>query len=107
MDANNDPYYRHLSKKKDQLIRSESWDADDLTGSEQEEPADPDEIKRQQLIKVAIRLYEPWDQDNDTTYSEVAAAIDERGKSWVGNRIKEWRDGEHRGLVPDPTEAES
>lgn len=104
MDAQNDPYYKHLSKKKDELIHSDTWDADHLTEAEAEEIDDPELIRRREAIRYAIRLYEPWDDDNNRTYTEVAKVVDGYKKSWVGDRIKEWRDGEHRDLVPDPTE---
>jgi hypothetical protein len=29
------------------------------------------------------------------------------GKSWVGDRVREWPDGENRGLVHDPSQAEA
>lgn len=106
MDAKNDPYYRHLTKKKDDLIDSSTWDADVLEGDgeEEEEELSEEEIERRELTKVAIRLYEPWDDDTVRSYEEVADAIHDRGESWVGNRVREWRNGEHRDLVPDPTE---
>lgn len=102
MDAAGDPFYIHLGEKKGELIDSDSWDADDLVGEEEAEPEDPEEVKRQQAIRYAIRLYEPWDDSNSLTYTEVADVIDDYGKSWVGNRVKEWEKGEHRELVPEP-----
>lgn len=104
MDAQNDPYYRHLTKKKNELIDSESWDADHLLDDGEDEVEDPDVIRRREAIRYAIRLYEPWNGENDTTYMEVASVIEGYQKSWVSNRVHEWRDGEHRDLVPDPTE---
>jgi len=104
MDAERCPYYQHLAKKKDELVDSEGWDADELQG-EEEEKKDEDEIRREEAIKYAIRLYRPWEDDNDTTYKDVAKAIDEHGKSLVGDRVQEWRDGEHRDLVPEPGKA--
>lgn len=104
MDAQNDPYYKHLSQKKDELIHSETWDADHLLDDETEEVHDPDEVRRREAIRYAIRLYEPWNNENDTTYTDVAKVIEGYKKSWVGDRVKEWREGEHRELVPDPTE---
>jgi hypothetical protein len=103
MDANADEFYISLSEKKNELIDSDSWDADDLTG-DSEESVDPEEQRRQQAIRYAIRLYKPWDDSNDTTYREVADVIDEYSKSWVSNRVREWKDGEHRDLVADPTD---
>ena len=104
MDAENDPYYHHLSRKKDELIHSDTWDADHLIDQQEEKAEDPAEVRRREAIRYAIRLYEPWDENNDNTYSDVANVIEDYKKSWVGDRVKEWREGEHRDLVPDPTE---
>ncbi|MFC7059842.1 ATP-binding protein [Halovenus salina] len=103
MDAQNDPYYTHLSEKKDELIHSETWDADHLHDEESAETSDPEEVRRSEAIRYAIRLYEPWNDENDTTYTDVAKVVEGYQKSWVGDRVKEWREGEHRELVPDPT----
>lgn len=102
MDAADDPFYIHLGEKKDDLINSDSWDADDLVEGEKDERKEPEEVKREQAIRYAIRLYQPWDDSTDLTYHDVADVIDDYGKSWVGNRIKEWESGDHRDLVPEP-----
>ena len=106
MDKKGDPYYHYLSDKKDELIHSQTWDADELLDEdgEEKEQLEPEEVQRQEAIRYAIRLYEPWDDQNDTTYHDVADVIEGYKKSWVANRIREWRNGEHRDLVPDPTE---
>lgn len=105
MDAMDDPFYEFMTEEKDELIHSSSWDADMLTGEgEEEEQLDPEEIERRELTKVAIRLYKPWDDDTDRSYKEVADAIAEKSGSWVGNRVREWKNGEHRDLVEDPRE---
>lgn len=103
MDANEDEFYIHLGRKKGELIDSDSWDADDLTGKDQE-VQDPEEVQRQQSIRYAIRLYEPWDDSNDTTQEEVADVIEDYSRGWVSQVVREWERGEHRELVPDPTE---
>jgi len=102
MDAQNDPFYHALSQKKDELIHSDTWDADVLDNEEDE--LTPEEVERQDAIKYAIRLYEPWNEDTDKTYREVARVLDEYSHAWVGERVREWQNGEHRELVPDPTE---
>lgn len=104
MDAQNDPFYKHLSKKKDELIHSETWDADHLLDDDVEEDLEPAQVRRREAVKYAIRLYEPWNDENDLTYKDVAKVVEGYKKSWVGDRVGEWRDGEHRELVPDPTE---
>jgi hypothetical protein len=114
MDAEDDPYYKNISEKKDELIDSETWDADDLgdTGDgDGEEDLSLEELHRRMAIRDAINVYKPWDPEDDTTYKDVTKILgwkhsDEEfayGKSWVGDRVKEWREGEHRDLVPDPT----
>lgn len=102
MDAQNDPFYHALSQKKDELIHSDTWDADVL--DEEEEAQTPEEVARNEAIKYAIRLYEPWNDDTDKSYREVARVLDEYSHAWVGQRVREWQNGEHRDLVPDPTE---
>lgn len=104
MDAHDDPFYKHLTEAKDELIHSGTWDADDLTDDEDEEKIDPDELQRQEAIKYAIRLYKPWDESANTSYQQVASVIEDYSDTWIGNRVAEWRDGEHRDIVPDPTE---
>lgn len=107
MDAENDEYYHYISNKKDDLIHSSTWDADTLEGDadgDGEEPANPEEIERREQIKVAIRLYKPWDDDTTHSYEEIAGALAAKSDTWVGNRVREWKNGKHRELVPDPRE---
>lgn len=108
MDAEGDPYYRYVTKRKSELIHSETWDADEFHGEGDaggSEPVDPDEIERRKLTEVALRLYQPWDDETKFTYEEVADAIGEKSDTWVGNRVREWENGEHRDLAPTPAEA--
>lgn len=104
MDAINDPYYQYLTERKDELIHSNTWDANALLDEDDADDLTQEEMEKRELTKVAIRLYEPWNDDNDLSYEDVATAIDERTDTWVGNRIREWKKGEHRDLVPDPNE---
>jgi len=106
MDSENDPYYSHLTERKDELIHANGWDADALEGDDEdaEEPLEPEEVRRREAVKVALRLYRPW-EENEITYGDVADVVDDYGKSWVGERVNEWRDGKLRDLVEDPTES--
>jgi hypothetical protein len=107
MDAHDDPYYKHLTAKKDELIHSQTWDADKLTDGEEatkDSLVDEEEAQRREAIRYAIRLYEPWDDAAGASQSDVAQVIEDYSESWVGNRVREWKDGEHRELVPDPTQ---
>jgi hypothetical protein len=106
MDAEGDPFYRHLTERKDDLIHSNSWDADTLEGDADaaaEDASTPEEIARREQIKVAIRLYKPWDDDTTHSYEEVGSAV-KKSDTWVGNRVREWRNGDHRELVANPRE---
>jgi hypothetical protein len=105
MDGEADPYYGHLTERKDELIHSAGWDADALedgSDAESEEQLTVEEIERRELIKVAVRLYKPWDDETQRSYEEVSQAIEEKSDTWVGNRVREWKNGEHRDLVSDP-----
>lgn len=105
MDAHGDAHYCHISKKKDDLIHTKDvWDADELSANNNStETTDPDDARWEEQVKTAIRLYRPWDDSRDHTYKEVGKAVG-RSDTWVGNRIQEWRDDEHRDLVSNPTE---
>lgn len=71
------------------------------------EDVDPEEIRKDAQIETAIRACKPWDDDAGMKYREVANDdLVDYGKSWVGDRVREWRDGDHRDLVPDPRESE-
>ena len=76
------------------------------TRSDLKDPADRiplrSGIDREQAVSIAIRLREPWNDADTLSYTEIAAALPYED-SWVGHRVREWRDGEHRELVPDPS----
>ncbi|WP_058993599.1 hypothetical protein [Haloarcula sp. CBA1127] len=103
MDANNCPYYRHLSKKKDDLIHSDTWDADDLTSSDDNgDDMTPEQAERRQAVATAIRLYQPWADEPEASQERVGDAVG-YSDTWVGNRVREWKNGDYRDIVPDPT----
>lgn len=106
MDAHDDWFYEYLSEQKEDLINSDTWDADKMLGvdgeSQDGELIDPDEAERREAVKYAIRLYRPWDDEADSTYREVADVIEGYSDKWVGARVREWKDGKHRDLVSDP-----
>lgn len=106
MDAQNDPFYQHLTKEKEELVESSTWDADALNedDEDEEELLSQEEIERREKTKVAIRLYQPWDDETQHSYEDVAEAIGDRSHGWVGQMVREWKNGKHRDLVPDPTQ---
>lgn len=74
------------------------------------ELADPDERGESALFAtldertrtaLAIVLYRPW-TDAGPSLRELGELFP-NSRYWVGERTREWRDGEHRELVPDPT----
>jgi len=80
------------------------WVADD-------DLADPDErgfdaplagCDDETLAEIAIRLYQPWDHGDAPCYSEIAEILP-YGEWWVGDRVRDWKAGEYRELVADPT----
>ena len=57
---------------------------------------DVDEIRRQEQIRMVVEAYA---SDPDATYREVAESPGVNyGKDWVGNRIREYKQGKHRGI---------
>jgi hypothetical protein len=68
-------------------------------------PLDPPfaDAERETAVALAILLRRPWrEEDARRSYTKVARYLSYKD-SWVGHRVREWRDGEHRDLVPDPT----
>ena len=64
------------------------------------------DVGRERAVELAIRIREPW-TDGGPSYDQIAELLPYED-SWVGHRVREWRDGEHRELVADPTtEAEA
>jgi hypothetical protein len=75
-----------------------------------DELADPDErgmsplfagFDDETLAELAIRLYKPW-SDGGPCYRELVELFP-YGRKFIGNRVRAWKDGEYRDLVPDPT----
>jgi energy-coupling factor transporter ATP-binding protein EcfA2 len=76
---------------------------DDVDESEDTGPT-ADDVRRQEAIATTIRLCQPWGDDGHS-YSEAAEIVG-YSDSWVGDRVREWRRGDHRDLVAGP-DAES
>lgn len=105
LGSRGDPYFEHLEELKDELLDQQDFDAAELQEDDEddEQRASEDDIRREERIETAIRLYEPWDDDNAQTYADVARAIPDYGKKWVGSVIRDWQRGDYRDLVADPT----
>jgi len=105
LNAYDDPLLKHLEELKDELIDQTDFDASALqeTDDEAENVVDETQLRREERIETAIRMYKPWDEGHSATYDEVAGVIPEFGPDWVGKVVRAWNRGEHRDLVPDPT----
>jgi hypothetical protein len=78
-----------------------------------DELADPDERGESPLFAtldertrtaLAIVLCQPWHEPG-ASYRE-AAVFFPNSRYWIGRRVRAWKDGDHRELVPDPTAAD-
>jgi len=105
---------RHFDKPADETTIPMTADrTDPFDWIDREELSDPDtrsaldppfaDADRETAVALAILLRRPWrDEDERRNYPEIARYLP-YADSWVGHRIREWRDGDHRDLVPDPT----
>ncbi|WP_138006535.1 hypothetical protein [Halalkalirubrum salinum] len=57
---------------------------------EEAEPVDEDTLRREEAIKTAIKLYE---SNDSMTYEDVGEIVG-YSRNWVGDRMKEYRNGE-------------
>jgi len=75
-----------------------------VTDEEQAESDGGDETdhRRQQSIATAIRAVKPWSDDAGISYRD-AGDIAGFSAGWVSDRVSEWKEGQHRDLVNDPT----
>jgi hypothetical protein len=67
---------------------------------------DAEDVQRDGAIKTAIRANKPWSDDDGMSYADIAKpdGLVEYKDSWVGKRVREWKRGEHRDLVADPSD---
>lgn len=60
------------------------------------------ELDDRALTALAVWLYRPWAHaDDDPSYRDLST-IFPYSRVWIGDRIRAWKDGEHRDLVRDP-----
>jgi len=76
--------------------------------NESESP-DIDEIQREDSIEKAIRSVRPWSEESGQSARDVGKRnaddedyIVDYSYRWVSERVREWREGQHRELVPKP-----
>lgn len=113
MDKQNDPHYQHLTEQKNTVLESDDFDADAVlseAGDSEESALSEQEVRREFLQEICIRMAKPWTEQYGMSYGAIETAIDEERKdSWIGDRVREWKNGKHRDIVrvPDdePTDA--
>lgn len=84
LDKFDDPYFQAVTEKKDALLDSEAFDADEIG----EEPADPDEVEREQKAADAQRA-----RDTGLSTREVAEIVG-MSQSWVSKYTDKPSDSE-------------
>jgi hypothetical protein len=96
--------YRGVTDTREKYDEHEASDfeviLDEDEGDEDDGPT-AEEVARDEAIKTAVRLCEPWDEDAGLSYSDAAGYVD-YSASWVGDRVREWSGGDHRDLVAAP-----
>jgi len=105
---------RHFDKPADDTtILMTDERAEPFEWVELDNMTDPDErgdsplfatLDERTRTALAIVLYRPW-TDAGPSLRELGKLFP-NSRYWVGERNREWRDGEHRELVPDPTAAD-
>jgi energy-coupling factor transporter ATP-binding protein EcfA2 len=70
---------------------------------------DADEVARREAIATAIRANKPWSEDEGMSYAEIGKRhpdepdfLVDYSDRWVGKRVREWKDGQHRDVVEPP-----
>lgn len=70
-----------------------------------------EDVARREAIKTAIKASKPWTDEDGMGYREIADTSEDgqhsnglvdKSKSWVGDRVREWKHGQHRDLVDSP-----
>ena len=99
----NEPDTADMDKHKESRRSDFEW-------CDESDFADPDDrgmdplfagLDGETLRALAIALYRPW-TDAGPSY-RLLAELFPYTRAWVGERVREWKGGEHRELVPDPT----
>lgn len=99
-----------LSDKFPPLDGTELWDEyqrldeekkRDRLGVDEDDELSPEDAAARSDRATAIKAVRPWDSERGVSYRE-AANLTNFGKDWVGETIRDWRDGHYRDLVDAP-----
>ena len=73
-----------------------------LDDGDGDQDGDPGKLTRDQAIAQAIRAHKPWTDQGGVTMRQAGDLVG-FSAGWVSDRVGEWREGQHRDLVNDPT----
>lgn len=77
----------------------------EMDDGDQDDGPDPNQIERRQAIATAIRAAKPWRDDDGMSAREISTNGQEivtYSRTWVSDRLREWRQGDHRDVVDTP-----
>ena len=98
----NDPDTMHGTATTDDRVPFDWTTAHDLEDPDERAPLTVfGKLDEESRTEVAIRLYQPW-SDGGPSYRELAKLFPD-SRWWIGERIREWKRGEHRDLVEQPS----
>jgi hypothetical protein len=75
------------------------------SGGDDDEDDDSQELTREQAIEAVLRAVKPWNDDLGVPQRDAGDIVG-YSAGWVNDRVREWRNGQHRNLVPDPLESD-
>jgi hypothetical protein len=88
--------------KPDTHTDDEEPDPDDRSAAEDPVARRLGTLDDDTLAAIAIFCYRPWNHtDAEPSYRDIADSLP-YSRDWVGSKVREWRDGDHREKVPDP-----
>ncbi|WP_396610809.1 hypothetical protein ACH9L7_11310 [Haloferax sp. S1W] len=86
-------------------------DLEDEGDDDEDESVSASDVAKREAIATAVRAARPWDESNGMSYREIGkrdTSDDEflvpYSSSWVGDRVREWKEGMHRDIVDTPKE---
>jgi hypothetical protein len=100
--------YQGLTDTRERYNQHEASSFSVATADDQEsgdgDVLDPDDVRREEAIQTTLKLAKPWDDDGGMSYREISGVVG-YSTSWIGDRIGEWKNGEHRDVLDDAQEA--
>jgi len=102
-DLGDHPEYEALEALKDEKIEAAAEQAEAAADGGTTDPKEAaDQAKKEMQTQTVIKAVKPWDDDDGMTYREAADLID-YSHQWVGERVRQWKNGDYRRLVDAPS----